>query len=85
MIRLADCSDHGRGVVDEYTADDLADDSDVEKRIEWAGKVAEKKAGKMEEEARSGSWEIARCPTALLTRGPSPGVGYCSRCASQSA
>ena len=46
MIRLADRSDHGWGVVDEYTADDLADDSDDEKRIERVEKAAEKKAEK---------------------------------------
>ena len=43
LIRLADRSDHGWGVVDEYTADDLADD---EKRIERAEKAAERKAEK---------------------------------------
>ena len=36
LIRLADRSEHGWGVVDEYTADDLAEDSDDEKRIEKA-------------------------------------------------
>ena len=25
-------------------------------------------------------WEIMRCPASLFTHGPSPGVGYCSRC-----
>ena len=46
LIRLADRSDHGWGVVDEYTADDLADDSDDEKRIERAEKAAERKSEK---------------------------------------
>ena len=32
------------GVVTEYTADELADDSDDEKRLEKAEKAAEKKA-----------------------------------------
>ena len=46
LIRLADCSEHEWGVVDEYTADDLAEDSDDEKRIEKAERAAERKAEK---------------------------------------
>ena len=46
LIRLADRSEHGWGVVDEYTADDLADDSDDERRIEKVERAAERKAGK---------------------------------------
>ena len=46
LIRLADRSEHGWGVVDEYTADDLAEDSEDEKRIEKAERAAERKAGK---------------------------------------
>lgn len=46
LIRLADRSEHGWGVVDEYTADDLAEESNDEKRIEKAERAAERKAGK---------------------------------------
>ena len=45
LIRLADRSDHGWGVVDESTADDLAENSDDEKRIEKAERAAERRQG----------------------------------------
>ena len=45
LIKIADRSENGWGVVAEYTADELADDSDDEKRIEKAEKAAERKAG----------------------------------------
>ena len=44
MIRLADR--HGWGVMDKYTADNLADNSNDEKRIEWEEKAAERRAEK---------------------------------------
>ena len=50
LIHLADCSEQGGSVVDEYTADDLADDSNDEHRIEKAERVAERKAGKQRKE-----------------------------------
>ena len=43
LIKIADRS--GLGVVAEYTADELADNSDDEKRLEKAEKAAERKAG----------------------------------------
>ena len=46
LIKIADRSEHGWGVVSEYTADDLADDSDDEKRLEKAERAAERKAKK---------------------------------------
>ena len=63
LIRLADRSEHGWGVVDEYTADDLAEDSDDEKRIEKAERAAERKAGKRRKK---------RGATALKSRGGPP-------------
>ena len=45
LIKIADRSINGWGVVQEYTADELADDSDDEKRLEKAEKAAERKAG----------------------------------------
>ena len=44
LIRIADRSDLGWGVVAEYTADELAEDSEDEKRLEKAEKAAERKA-----------------------------------------
>ena len=46
LIKIADCSEFGWGVVAEYTADELAEDSDDEKRLEKAEKAAERKAAK---------------------------------------
>jgi hypothetical protein len=46
LIKIADRSEHGWGVVAEYTTDKLAEDSDDEKRIEKAEKAAELKATK---------------------------------------
>ena len=46
LIRLADCSKFGWGVVDKYTTDDLAKDFDDKKRIERAERAAGKKAAK---------------------------------------
>ena len=42
---IADCSANGSGIVAEYTADELADDSDNEKRLEKAEKSADRTAG----------------------------------------
>ena len=39
LIKIVDRSDNGWGVVAEYTADELAEDSDDEKRIEKAEKT----------------------------------------------
>ncbi len=52
LIRLADRSEYGWNVVDEYLADDLASGSDDEKRIEKAEKAAERKAGKRRKNKR---------------------------------
>ncbi len=46
LIHIADRSELGWRVVTEYTADELANDSDDEKRLEKAKKAAERKAGK---------------------------------------
>ena len=53
LIKLADRSEFGWGVVAEYTADELADGSDDEKKIEKAEKAAEKKAAKRKRAASS--------------------------------
>ena len=46
LIRIADRSELGWGVVAVYTADELTDNSGDEKRLEKAEKEAERKAGK---------------------------------------
>ena len=46
LIRLADSSEHGWGMVEEYMVDDLAENSHDEKRIEKAERAAELKAAK---------------------------------------
>ena len=46
LIKVADRSEHGWGVVQEYTANELAEDSGDEKRLEKAERAAELKAAK---------------------------------------
>ena len=46
LIKIADRSEFDWGVVAEYTADELADDSDDENQLDKAKKAAERKAGK---------------------------------------
>lgn len=46
MIKLVDQSDNGWEVMPEYTADELAENSDDEKRTEKAKKAAERKVTK---------------------------------------
>ena len=46
LICVADCSELGWIVVSEYTVDELADDSEDEKRLEKAERLVEKKAAK---------------------------------------
>ena len=46
LIKVADRSEHGWGVVQDYTADELAEDSGDEKRLEKAERAAELKAAK---------------------------------------
>ena len=51
LIRIADRSELRWGVVAKYTADELADDSGDENRIERVEKEAERKAGKRKKRA----------------------------------
>ena len=46
LIRIADRSEFGWGVVAEYIADELAEDSDDEKHLKKAEKAAKRKAVK---------------------------------------
>ena len=61
LIRLADRSEHGWGMVDEYTADDLAEDSEDEKRIEKAERAAERKAGKKRKRRTADAYHQPGC------------------------
>ena len=70
LIKLADRSDFGWAVVTEYTADELADNSEDEKRIEKAEKAAEKKSVKRRKVA--GRPTPAKQPRSVAT--PSPSV-----------
>ena len=54
LIKIADRSEYGWGVVTEYTTDELAEGSDDEKRLERAEKAAEQKAAKRRKK-RAGS------------------------------
>lgn len=45
LIKIADPSANGWSVVAKYTEDELAEDSDDEKRLEKAKKAAQRKAG----------------------------------------
>ena len=58
LIKIADRSEFGWGIVPEYTADELADDSDDEKRLERAENTAERKAGKRRRKVLT--WAVAR-------------------------
>ena len=47
LIKFAGRSEAGWAVVDEYVDDDLADDSEDEKRMEWAERMADRKLVKL--------------------------------------
>ena len=59
LIKIADRSEHGWGVVAEYTTDELAEGSDDEKRLEKAERAAEVKAAKRRKK-RGGGVEAQR-------------------------
>ena len=71
LIKIVDRSEHGWGVVAEYTTDELAEDSDDEKRLEKAERVAEQKAAKRRKKrAGAATWK----PHGLGQPGPSVSV-----------
>ena len=65
---VADRSEHGWGVVQEYTADELAEDLGDEKRLEKAEKAAELKAAKRGKKKASSAQSSRSC--SLSVRGP---------------
>lgn len=76
LIRIADRSEFGWGVVAEYTADELTDDSDDEKRLEKAEKAAERKAAKRKrkraEPTRAGKGRFNPVQSASTPSVPAP-------------
>ena len=71
LIKIADRSSNGWSVVAEYAADELAEDSEDEKRLEKAEKAAERKAGlKRMKKQQPQRW--ARAPRFFLRQ---PGFG----------
>ena len=91
LIHIADRSELGWGVVAEYTADELADDSGDEKRIERAEKEAERKAGKRKKkraEQQGGGKKPPRHwptpPPPLSAAGQQPGHETAAGCSATS-
>ena len=77
IIKLADRSEAGWSVVEEYEGDDLADDSDDERRMEKAEARAEKKMAKKRKikEARAKEEVGARPPGVFPVQRSFPGKG----------
>ena len=73
LIRIADCSEHGRGMVEEYTADDLAVDSDDKLQIDKVERAADRKAAKGCKNAQL-SWHLLCRPLGGQTRYATRGV-----------
>ena len=72
LIRLADRSELGWGVASEYTADELAENSEDEKRLEKAEKAAERKAVKRRKKQTAPRRTTRFLPPApAVTAGPS--------------
>ena len=74
LIKIAHRSANGWGVVTEYTADELADDSDDEKHLEKAEKAAERKA--VLQKRKCPQPTAAKHPPLPLWLQPQYGVGY---------
>ena len=70
MIKFADRSESGWAVVEEYEDDDLADDSEDEKRMEKAERLAEKKLAKKRKLREVKAKEVLS--TAVVTAGGAP-------------
>ena len=60
LLKIADRSEYGLGVVAEYTTDEVAEGSDDEKRLERAEKAAEQKTAKRRKK-RAGSTSGRPC------------------------
>ena len=80
LIRLADRSEHGWMMVDKYTADDLADGSEDEKKIEKAERAAERKVGKRRKKrtAEAAAGKPRGVPARFATVAGPPAAGHAS-------
>ena len=72
LIKIADRSELGWAVVQEYTADELAANSDDEKRMEKAEKAAERKAARKRKAAPAGKSRVKRSTYTPFQPHPSP-------------
>eukprot|EP00731_Ephydatia_muelleri_P003678 Em0001g3678a len=74
LIKLADRSEVGWAVVEEYVDDDLADDSDDERRMEKAERAAERKVAAKRRKEREAGAKRARLsePEPLAPEGKRP-------------
>ena len=77
MIKLADRSELGWSVVEEYDADELADNSEDEKKIARAEKEAERKAIKRKKRFADGQSTEER-QLQRSVHHPTPRLGPCS-------
>ena len=76
-IRLADRSELGWAVVNEYREDELAEDSDDEKRIAKVVATAERKAAKLRKKSHSGRKGYNQSqPADAPSRAPRQESGY---------
>ena len=79
MIKLADRSELGWSVVEEYEADELADNSEDEKKIARAEKEAERKAIKMKKSFADGQLTEER-QSQRSVHHSTPRLGPCFGC-----
>ena len=70
LIQLADWSEYGWDLVREYECDELAEDSDDEKKIAKAEKVAEKRLAKKKSNLQGGSRSRQVAPRSDWRYGP---------------
>ena len=75
-IRLADRSELGWAVVNEYGEDELAEDSDDEKRIAKAVATTERKAAQLKKSHSGGGGYNQSRPTDMPSRDPHQESGY---------
>ena len=69
-IRLADKSEFGWAVVNEYREDELAEDLDDEKRIAKAVATTKRKAAQLKKKSHSGAGAIIRAGQPTRRLGP---------------
>lgn len=78
-IKLADRSENGWNTVNEYQDDELASDSEDEKRIEKAERAAERKAAKSRKRKSEAASRATKFKKTVQFTTPNEGVGGPSR------